>query len=52
MKGSTIQAATNHVAARNVIGGTTITSSATIYSLIRNAPSSATIPVPTFAAMM
>ena len=52
MNGSTIQAASRRVAARKVIGRTPITSSASISSLMRIAPSSATIPVPTLAAMM
>ena len=52
MNGSTIQAASRRVAHRNVSESTPITSSASISSLIRIAPSSATIPVPTFAAMM
>ena len=52
MKGNTIQAANKRVAQRNVIESTPITSSASISSEIRIAPSSATIPVPTFAAIM
>ena len=52
MKGSAIQAASRRVAARKVTGGTPITSSASISSEIRIAPSSATIPVPTLAASM
>ena len=52
MNGSTSQAPSSRVAHRNVIGCTPITSSASISSLMRIAPSSATIPVPTLAAMM
>ena len=52
MNGKAIQAASRRVAQRKVIGGTPITSSASISSEIRIAPSSATIPVPTLAASM
>ncbi len=52
MKGMAIQAASRRVAARKVTGGTPITSRASISSVIRIAPSSATIPVPTLAASM
>ena len=52
MNGSVSHAARSLVAARNVIGGTPITSSASISSEIRIAPSSATIPVPTLADIM
>ena len=52
MKGSTIQAARRRVAQRKVTGGIPITSIASISSEIRIAPSSATIPVPTFADIM
>ena len=52
MNGSVSQAPSRRVAARKVIGGTPITSSASISSEIRIAPSSATIPVPTLAAIM
>src|SRR5215208_3820476 len=51
-KGKTIQAARRRVAARKTIGGTPITSRASISSEIRIAPSSATIPVPTLAESM
>ncbi len=46
MKGKAIQAASRRVAQRKVTGGTPITSSASISSEIRIAPSSATIPGP------
>ena len=52
MNGRVIQAASRRVAQRKVIGLTPITSSASISSEIRIAPSSATIPVPTLAAIM
>ena len=52
MKGSTIQAASRRLAQRKVIGGTPITSNASISSEIRIAPISATIPVPTLAERM
>jgi hypothetical protein len=52
MNGSAIQAPSRRDAQRKVIGGTPITSSASISSLIRIAPISATIPVPTFAERM
>src|SRR6266542_4192172 len=52
MNGNTIHAANNLVAAKNVIESMPITSSASISSLMRIDPSSATIPVPTFAASM
>ena len=52
MNGSTIQAASRRVAHRKVIELMPITSSASISSEMRIAPSSATIPVPTFADIM
>jgi len=52
MNGSTIHAASRRVAHRNVIEFTPITSSASISSEMRIAPSSATMPVPTLAAIM
>ncbi len=52
MNGSTIHAASSRVAHRNIIESTPITSSASISSEIRIAPSSATMPVPTFADIM
>ena len=52
MNGSVIQAASRRVAARKVTGWMPITSSASISSEIRIAPSSATIPVPTLALIM
>jgi hypothetical protein len=52
MNGSTSQAAKRRVAQRNVTESIPITSSASISSEIRIAPSSATIPVPTLAAIM
>ena len=52
MNGSTSQAASSLVAHRKVSDGTPITSSASISSEIRIEPSSATMPVPTFAAIM
>ncbi len=52
MNGSTSQAASRRVAHRNVIELIPITSSASISSEMRIAPSSATIPVPTFADIM
>ena len=52
MNGRVIQAPSSRVPPRNTTGLTPITSSASISSEIRIAPSSATIPVPTFAAIM
>ena len=52
MNGSTSHAASRRVAQRNVIELMPITSSASISSEMRIAPSSATMPVPTFAAIM
>ena len=52
MNGSTSHAASSRVAHRNVIPLMPITSSASISSEIRIEPSSATIPVPTLAAIM
>jgi hypothetical protein len=52
MNGSTIHAANRRVPHRKVIELIPITSSASISSEIRIAPSSATIPVPTFALIM
>ena len=52
MNGSTSQAASSFVAHRNVSDGMPMTSSASISSEIRIEPSSATMPVPTFAAIM
>ena len=52
MNGSTSQAASRRVAQRKVIELMPITSSASISSEMRIAPSSATIPVPTLAAIM
>src|SRR5437763_13506645 len=52
MNGSTIHAANSRVAHKNVIPLIPITSSASISSEIRIDPNSATIPVPTFAAIM
>ena len=52
MNGKVIQAASRRVAQRKVTGCTPITSSASISSEIRIAPSSATIPVPTLAESM
>ena len=52
MNGSTIQAASRRVAHRNVIEEMPITSSASTSSEIRIEPISATIPVPTLAAIM
>ena len=52
MNGSTIQAASRRVAQRNSIESKPMTSSASISSEIRIEPSSATMPVPTFAAIM
>jgi hypothetical protein len=52
MNGSTIQAASSRVAHRNVIEEMPITSSASTSSEIRMEPISATMPVPTFAAIM
>ena len=50
--GNTIHEASSRVPHRNVIESNPITSRASISSLIRIAPSSATIPVPTFADIM
>ena len=52
MNGSTIQAASRRVAQRKSIESMPMTSSASISSEIRIEPSSATMPVPTFAAIM
>ena len=52
MKGRTIQAASRRVAQRKSIESMPMTSSASISSVMRIAPSSATMPVPTFAAIM
>ena len=52
MNGSTSQAASRRVAHRKVTESMPITSSASISSEIRIEPSSATIPVPTLAAIM
>ena len=52
MKGNTTQAASSRVAHRKMIESMPITSSASISSLMRIAPISATIPVPTLAAIM
>ena len=52
MNGSVSQAPSSRVAQRKIIGLTPITSSASTSSEIRIAPSSATIPVPTLAAIM
>ena len=52
MNGNTSQEASSRVPQRKIIGLTPITSSASISSEIRIAPSSATIPVPTFAESM
>src|SRR3954451_4263536 len=52
MNGSTSQAASSCVAHRNVIDEMPMNSSASISSEIRIEPSSATMPVPTFAAIM
>ena len=52
MNGSTIQAASRRVAHRNVIEEMPITSSASTSSEMRIEPISATMPVPTFAAIM
>ncbi len=52
MNGRTIQAASSFVAHRKRIESIPMTSSASISSEIRIDPSSATIPVPTLAAIM
>ena len=52
MNGSTIQAASRRVAQRKVSELMPMTSSASISSEMRMAPSSATMPVPTFALIM
>ncbi len=52
MNGSTIIAASSRVAQRKVIELMPITSSASISSVIRMAPISATRPVPTLADIM
>ena len=52
MNGRTSQEAKRRVAQRKVIELIPITSSASISSEMRIAPSSATIPVPTFADIM
>ena len=52
INGSTIQAASRRVAQRNRSESKPMTSSASISSEIRIEPSSATIPVPTFALIM
>ncbi len=52
MKGSTIHAASRRVAHRKSIESMPMTSSASISSEIRIEPSSATMPVPTLAAIM
>ena len=52
MNGSTIQAASSLVAHRNSMLSIPMTSSASISSEIRIEPSSATMPVPTFALIM
>ena len=52
MNGSTSQAASRRVAHRKIIESMPMTSSASISSEIRIEPSSATMPVPTFAAIM
>ncbi len=52
MNGSTSQAAKRRVPHKKVIESIPITSKASISSLMRIAPSSATMPVPTFAAIM
>ncbi len=52
MNGRTIQAASNRVAARSVRPLMPIALSASISSEIRIDPSSATIPVPTLAAIV
>ena len=52
MNGSTIQAASSFVAHRKIIESMPMTSSASISSEIRIEPSSATMPVPTLAAIM
>ena len=51
-KGSTSQAASRRVAHRKVTEGIPMTSRASISSEMRIEPSSATIPVPTLAAIM
>ncbi len=52
MNGRTIQAASSRVAHRNSTESMPMTSSASISSEIRIEPSSATMPVPTLAAIM
>ena len=52
MNGSTMKLASRRVAQRNVIELIPITSSASISSVIRIAPISATRPVPTLALIM
>ena len=52
MNGSTIHAASSLVAQRNRIESIPMTSSASISSEMRIEPSSATMPVPTLAAIM
>ena len=52
MNGSTIHAASRRVAQRKIIESMPMTSRASISSEIRIEPSSATMPVPTLAAIM
>ena len=52
MNGSTIQAASRRVAQRNSTESMPMTSRASISSEMRIEPSSATMPVPTLAAIM